>query len=107
LNDVKIKKIAAGQTSACITETGDLFLWGKTTFGVFAKPEKVIAIPTAIDDVSLGNTVSIAKDINGMLWGWGNNKHGELGFGDKEPRVNPCPVFTLKGKQVTQISCGG
>ena len=42
-----------------------------------------------------------------VLWSWGANKHGELGFGDKETRSQPFPIQSLKGKQVTKISCGG
>lgn len=36
--------------------------------------------------MALGQTVSLVKDSQGMVWSWGMNKHGELGFGDKDPR---------------------
>ena len=51
--------------------------------------------------MSLGVTGIVAKDINGVVWSWGTNKHGELGFGDNELRNNPFPILALKGKQVT------
>jgi len=43
----------------------------------------------------------LAKDLQGTVWTWGTNKHGELGFGDREPRPEPCPVSMLQGKKVT------
>ncbi len=48
----------------------------------------------------------MAVDNKGLCWSWGINSMGELGVGDNDPRVHPYPVLTLKGKQVTSISCG-
>lgn len=87
------KKVVAAQTSACISADNELYIWGKTSTGVFTKPEKVITISTDVDDVALGVTVSVAKDTNGLLWSWGSNKHGELGFGDKDVRQHPFPLL--------------
>ena len=51
--------------------------------------------------------MSAAIDSKGMLWTWGTNEFGELGVNDNDPKIHPYPVLSLKGKQVTQISCGG
>ena len=92
------KKVVANQSSACISASNELYIWGETYSGVFMKPEKVITISADVDDVALGVTVSVAKDKNGLLWTWGQNKHGELGFGDKDARQHPFPLLQLKGK---------
>ena len=59
-----------------------------------------------VKDVSLGLTVGVAIDESGLAWSWGPNENGELGIGDKEPRVHPFPILNLKGKVVTNIQCG-
>lgn len=58
-------------------------------------------------DVSLGGSLGTAVDSKGLLWTWGTNQYGELGVGDHDARIHPYPVLTLKGKQVSQIKCGG
>lgn len=65
---VVVSKINASKISSCVTAKGELYIWGD---GVSSLPEKVITISTPVDDVSLGATLSVAKDINGMLWSWG------------------------------------
>ena len=99
--DVLARKVVAAQSSALISTETELYIWGKTVCGVFQKPEKVITISADVDDVALGVTLSVAKDTNGMLWTWGANKHGELGFGDKDARSHPFPLLALKDKTVS------
>ena len=47
-----------------------------------------------------------AVDDKGLIWTWGQNKMGELGLGDCDPRLHPFPVLNLKGKFVTNVCCG-
>ncbi len=54
LSDVRI--IRAAETSACINKTGELFVWGE------GDVEKINTIPTALKDVSLGATLTVALD---------------------------------------------
>ena len=65
-----------------------------------------MTISSKVVDVSLGLTVNIAVDEKGLAWSWGPNEHGELGIGDKEPRIHPFPVLNLKSKLVTSARCG-
>jgi X-linked retinitis pigmentosa GTPase regulator len=101
-----VNKIDATYHSACISDQGVLFLWGRGVFGEYPFPQKVISIQGKVVDLSLGKTVSTCVDEQGLIWSWGSNKHGELGLGDQDPRVHPFPVLSLKGKAVTQVSCG-
>ena len=44
-------------------------------------------------------------DVDGGLWSWGSNSHGELGAGDTAPRQHPTLV-KLNGKKTTRVRCG-
>ena len=50
--------------------------------------------------------MSVAVDEKGIAWSWGANTNGELGVGDRDPRIHPFPILTLKGKNVSRIFCG-
>jgi X-linked retinitis pigmentosa GTPase regulator len=106
LNFWTVVKIEAGFQSACINKEGELFLWGRGVFGEYPFPQKILTISNKVKEVSLGNTISVAVDEKGLAWGWGTNTCGELGVGDKEPRIHPFPILSLKGKTVTKVVCG-
>lgn len=50
------------------------------------------------------HTVSLSD--NGEVYTFGENKHGECGHGDCEPRTEPTLVEGLKDHHVTAIACG-
>ena len=66
-----------------------------------------MTISNKVVEVTLGGGSGYATDHKGLVWAWGSNKIGELGVGDKDPRVHPYPVLTLKGRKVTKICAGG
>ncbi|CDW87912.1 UNKNOWN [Stylonychia lemnae] len=107
LQNYRIQEIQARSHSAAISNQGELFLWGLGVFGQYRTPQKILTISNPVKNISLGGTVGSAVDVKGLLWTWGTNGFGELGVGDNDPRIHPYPVLTLKGKTVTQISCGG
>ena len=61
----------------------------------------MVTVPSAIVDISVGESSSLVLDIEGMIWSWGNNKQGELGLGDVMYRPHPFPVMSLKQKGIT------
>ena len=81
-------------------------MWGRGVFGEYPFPQKLMTVSNAVVDVSLGRNVNVAVDEKGLAWSWGENKEGELGVGDCEPRVHPFPVLSLKGKSVAAVFCG-
>ena len=99
-------QVEASFNSACITEEGSLYLWGRGIWGDSAFPLKIVTISNKVTDVSLGREVGVAVDDQGLAWSWGQNSHGELGVGDSEPRVQPFPILNLKNKSVTKAQCG-
>ena len=105
LSEKKVLKIAAGQHSACVTQTGEVFVWGTCPFGEFLTPTR-LSIANKVVDIEIGIGFGIAIDKNGNAWSWGSNSSGCLGTGDFESKSQACPVLDLQNKIVTQVACG-
>jgi len=50
-----------------------------------------------INDIDAGWMHSLALDVNGLVWSWGDNYYGQLGIDDQLPRTTPVQV--LRGEQ--------
>jgi|APGre2960657423_1045063.scaffolds.fasta_scaffold452265_1 alpha-tubulin suppressor-like RCC1 family protein len=97
-----VSKVAASHTSACVTANGELYIWGKGAQGSeIILPQKVVTVPNAVIDISVGASSSLVLDNEGMVWSWGSNAQGELGLGDLMYRPHPFPVMSLKHKGIT------
>jgi len=81
---------ANGNHSAALTTDGRLFKWGANSYGQHGlgdtdlrnRPVQVIAAGVdAWTEVDAGYTHTAAKDSDGRLWTWGDNRQGELGKG--------------------------
>ncbi|UXI15604.1 hypothetical protein NH340_JMT01547 [Sarcoptes scabiei] len=92
LNGVKCKAIAAGGWhSIALSEIGDVYVWGWNESGQlgFSREEiKTETTPKLLevseDDnfmaIGAGSRHSMAVSENGILFGWGWNKYGQLGM---------------------------
>ena len=98
-------KIAAGQHSACVTQHGEVLVWGTCPFGEFLSPTR-LSIGSRVVDVEIGVGFGIAIDKNGTAWSWGSNSSGCLGTGDLESKSQAYPIVDLHNKAVTQVACG-
>ena len=106
--DTVIKKIAAGQHSAAISEAGDLYIWGAGPFGELLHPHKVtVEKNTIVSEVSVGDGFGCVLDADGNVYSWGYNENGELGIGNYESKKRPSMITSLDGKKVATIACGG
>lgn len=47
----------------------------------------------------------MAIDVNGNLWGWGNNSEGQLGNNSTNIAKTPIPI--LNGTKIQKVSVGG
>ncbi len=56
--------------------------------------------------ISAGCYHSIAATLNGMLYVFGRNNHGQLGSGDLEERHTPHPVDDFIGRRIICIAAG-
>ena len=106
LSGHQVAQINANHASACITNQGELFLWGRGVWGDTAFPQQIHTISNPVVDISLGRSINVAIDSQGLAWSWGKNANGELGVGDCEQRTHPYPVLSLKGKTITKTLCG-
>lgn len=108
LEGISIKAIAAGGWhSLALSETGDVYVWGWNDSGQLGVSRKKIttqAIPVPIeiseDDnfmaISAGSRHSMAVSENGILFGWGWNKWGQLG-------LDPASIFYCDTPQVIPV----
>lgn len=94
----KIVQIRSGWThNACLLDTGDAYLWGRNTYGQLGSgkvtnsepaPMKLI-IPNQVADIQLGSEHGVARDVEGNIWTWGWNEHGNCGNGSEENVLKP------------------
>ena len=97
-----VKSVSAANTSACISENGELYIWGKGSQGSeIILPQKMLSVSNPVVSVSVGDSVSLVLDVEGIVWSWGKNEKGELGLGDTTYRPHPYPILNLKHKGIT------
>ncbi|XP_070786972.1 retinitis pigmentosa GTPase regulator b [Enoplosus armatus] len=111
-----IKMLAAGSnTSAALTESGKLFMWGDNTEGQIglgkeshASSPQEVSVGRPISWVSSGYYHSALVTVDGALYTFGERDSGKLGLGtDQLPRHRvPQLVKSIK-EPVTQVACGG
>ncbi|XP_018568788.1 ultraviolet-B receptor UVR8 [Anoplophora glabripennis] len=98
-----LHSVYAGWThSAGLTKNGDIFTWGRNSYGQLGaerevpyKPEKVPALNNIIQ-LSLGSEHNLAVTKEGKLYSWGWNEHGSCGTGDKKDVKIPKQILSNK-----------
>mmetsp|Transcript_37073 Transcript_37073/g.56870 ORF Transcript_37073/g.56870 Transcript_37073/m.56870 type:complete len:128 (+) Transcript_37073:1370-1753(+) len=89
-----VKEIAASYDNfACLTFRNEIFTWNQdeNQFTVLDH-ERNIQMNLEFKGLSCGKEFGHVIDQHGNLYGWGNNKHGELGTGDCFPRTKLAQV---------------
>lgn len=108
-----IQSISAfAHNNAAIDSGGNLWTWGcdeivrRGEVASYDFPPSVISLPRKRMEktvaVSVGADRVYAITGDGRLWGWGRNRWGELGTGDKEPRTEPVVILD----DVKSVSAG-
>ena len=83
-----------------LNNKNEVFSWGKNTLGQLGrgyrngvleclKPEKIFFKNKIIVKISCGYYHSLALSSDGVVYGWGGNSHGEIGFGNGEDILLP------------------
>ncbi|KAJ8444282.1 hypothetical protein Cgig2_029695 [Carnegiea gigantea] len=129
---VKIKHIAtSGTHTASITESGELFSWGREEgdgrlglgpgrgpdqAGGLSIPCKVKALPVPVDAVACGGFFTLALTEQGQLWSWGEDGkvlswghggHGQLGHSSIQNQKVPTMIEALADERIVSVACGG
>ncbi|XP_047433113.1 X-linked retinitis pigmentosa GTPase regulator-like, partial [Mugil cephalus] len=111
-----IKMLAAGSnTSAALTASGKLFMWGDNTEGQIglgkesqASSPQEVSVGRAVRWVSCGYYHSALVTVDGALYTFGERDSGKLGLGTEQLPGHRVPQRVKSIKEpVTQVACGG
>ena len=115
---------AVGLRSAAITREGRLYVWGgmrlddgdiDITYDALSSPPSLVdeyGAPFCVLQAQLshGHTAVLAhhqsQENRRLVYTWGSNKHGQLGHGDRAPRIYPTLVAALQRLNIKYISSG-
>lgn len=116
----QVVHIACGSShSAAVTSAGELYTWGRGSFGRLGlgttedqlTPALVsggLAGCTVVDAAcGSGDAHSMAVTDTGAVYSWGDGEYGKLGRGGSEGCKTPKLVEKLQGYDVVRVYCGG
>jgi TBC1 domain family member 14 len=101
---------------ALVADSGDVYTWGCTLNGklghgrVNNTPDRYdVASPRLVEglsdalvvDISCGYHHTIALDVDGVIYSWGKNDHGQLGIGNTDQHFSPIRVASLNWEPIT------
>ena len=95
-----------------LTSSGQCYVWGDNTFGQLGvkhvdntlHPRLTEVIDSNVVKVSCGNNHSLALTSEGLLYGWGHNKFGQLA--DNKSDKHPKPIQMDISEPIKSIACG-
>lgn len=102
----RVTKVSAGHThAACITDNGELFMWGSQIH--FEPVLMTSLLHTRCVDVECGQNYTLAKGEDGKLYSFGKGKTGVLGQGSVRRLNEPTLVEGIgSNKKVVSMSAG-
>nr|DBA28769.1 TPA: hypothetical protein GDO54_009072 [Pyxicephalus adspersus] len=119
LSDIKIIQVACGHYhTVALSEDSSIYSWGKNDVGQLglgiqasnhASPQLVKSLRgVPLVQITAGGSQSFALSMTGMVFGWGKNNVGQLGFriGPLKGIFKPHAVSSLRNLNVAYISCG-
>ncbi|KAL4476307.1 hypothetical protein ABPG74_010040 [Tetrahymena malaccensis] len=110
----KFIQVACGSShSMALTDTGQIFTWGKNTRGQLGhghrndqlKPTMII-IEVMATSICSGDQHSAFISDEKELYTWGNGQYFRLGHGVTADELYPKKVVVLEDVYVTHVSCG-
>ena len=117
LKDTVILAVSCGHThSMAITISRKVFAWGSNRslqLGLGEDAPSQVYIPTLIPQlsnvkkVSCGTEHTVALDMSGKLYSWGQGEGGLLGHGDLNSVGTPKLIEELRKIEIESVECGG
>ncbi|MEW9698592.1 S-layer homology domain-containing protein [Paenibacillus sp. SI8] len=110
-----VTAISAGNYhSVAIKDDGTAWSWGDNTYGQLGdstsdsktKPVQVKGNIESVKAIAAGAYHTLAIDQDGVVWAWGDNYFGELGYGYDQNRLNTPIMVTSSYWHITQIAAG-
>eukprot|EP01084_Bolivina_argentea_P179286 309818_1 len=115
LEDKNIINIDAGYLHmACVTDTGEVWTWGKNTYSQLGHSNGSYPnIVQSLKDknikackVACGRYHTVVLDETGNVYSWGGWKSGETGTGKKRTTSEPTQVSSLSNEKIIDIKAG-
>ncbi|URD76716.1 Regulator of chromosome condensation (RCC1) repeat [Musa troglodytarum] len=116
LQGLKIKQIACGDSHClAVTMDGEVQSWGRNQNGQLGLgttedsliPQKIQAFQgICVKMIAAGAEHTAAVTEDGDLYGWGWGRYGNLGLGDRNDRLIPEKVASIKGEKMVLVACG-
>lgn len=108
-----VTAVASGGETTCAIASGMVYCWGQNDHGQVGSDSSAFQVtspvPIAIlfTDVMTATSVSVSSDhacavLNGNLYCWGGNAHGQLGDGTNVDRRRPVRVLNI-GSGVARV----
>ncbi|KAJ3701767.1 hypothetical protein LUZ61_005472 [Rhynchospora tenuis] len=112
----KMTLVACGwRHTICVSYAGQLYTYGWSKYGQLGHgdcedhltPHKLELLKDYyISQISGGWRHTMALTSNGILYGWGWNKFGQVGVGDNSDHCSPVQVKFPNEQRITQVACG-
>lgn len=115
VNNPATKVCAGDGYSAVLTEKGDIYSFGKGSFGRLGNGNvsslsvpKKIRFGVKFKDIACGGRHMLAKGVDGELYGWGYNFYNQIGVFNGQDYENPVNVdiVSQSGRYPDKIVCG-
>ena len=110
LSDVRVKQITVHRSEvACTTYDGRVFVWGRCD--AFETRDKDELIPIEMTEwgrmahIERGAKFAIMLNLEGQLFGIGENKYGQLGLVDTKKRAKLTKIDAMVDKQIRNFKC--
>lgn len=112
VDDSLIQVHAGWSHSAALTNNGDVYIWGRNSYGQLGMQKAEASVPEKltnlkdIQQLSLGSEHNLAITKEGKLYCWGWNEHGNCGTGNTKDVLKPKQIF-VKHKVKYAAACTG
>lgn len=114
----KLSQVCGKDSTACVTDTGRLYAWGKSAVGKLGVgpvhgnvvvPKLVEAFSSrVVCQVALGRNHSACLTDDHRFYSWGSNTFGQLGLPDITTYINaPQEINSLRETNIRAVACGG